>query len=155
MTYRKVKYLTNSKEFRELIVKYRLKFRVIDNQKIIVFSDYLIFEIYGFCTEVIFYFDIYTADLKWYSNVDRLLEGKDKETIKFIYNLQVIKRNRVLIKSLQGSESNTLKAEQHFFTYIQLLDELLNDFLTCKNISQCFFSPTSEYKRTELKKLLN
>ncbi|MEO6904689.1 MAG: hypothetical protein ABI315_16290 [Bacteroidia bacterium] len=151
MMYREVKYLANSYELKELISKYKLKLKVVDNQQIFIISKCFVIEIYGLIPETIFYFDLYSIDLKLYSSIDRILSDHDSGKISSIYQQQINKMKGVLIHKLQGNEENTLKAERCFFTYVQLMDDILSDLLFCKrNIYLHHFTETFEYKYKEL-----
>lgn len=156
MTLREVNYLVDSREFLKLTEKYKLKTKIYVNEKIFILSECYVFEIYGLVVEDFFYFDMYSIDLNYYSNIDRLLSDYDSGRIHSVYQLQMVNRSQVYIPFLQGSEENTLKAEQYFFTMLQLMDELLSDILTCKKeIKKEHWSPIFEPKKNQLKVILS
>lgn len=161
MKYREIQYLANTQEFQRFIKKYNLKSEVVNNEKIFLISECLIFEIYGLVVEDFFYFDIYSIDLKFNSNINRLLEEFESEKLQSVFQSQIKLRNKVLIPSLQVSQlqSNlelTLKSEVYFFTMIQLMDELLSNILTCeKEIKMDHWSNVFEHKKIELINVIN
>jgi hypothetical protein len=154
MTYREVDYLTKTKEFRTFVNKYRLNF-LQDNNIIYLLSECYLLEIYGLGVEEHFYFEIYSKDYKFYSNVDRLLAGTDRDRIKSISQRQINLRV-VPIAAANNNPQRTLKAEQFFFGYLSIMDELLSDFLLCKfNLGDENFTSTPLVKQTQLVNILN
>lgn len=152
MTLREVKYLVDSYEFQNLTNKFNLKSKVFGNEKILLISECFVLEIYGLVVEDFFYFDLYSVDLYFYSNIDRLLSDFDSGRIQSVYQSELVNRRQVTIPMLQGNEVNTLKAEQYFFTMLQLMDELLSDVLSCqKEIKKEHWSETFEVKKNQLK----
>jgi hypothetical protein len=155
MTLREITYLTESDELKILLDKYNLKAKIFDNQRLFLVSNCIIFEIYGLVVEDFFYFDIYTNDLKQYSNIDRILSDFDPKKIQYAYQSQINTRKQVAVPVTQGYEINTLKAEQYFFTMLQLMDELLSDILLCKkNINKKHLTETFDFKKNELERIL-
>lgn len=155
MTLREVKYLADSIELQTLISKYSLQLEIINNEKIFLISRCFIFEIYGLVVEDFFYFDLYPIELNLYSSLDRLLSDFDSKKIQSVYQAQITRRKKISISKLQGNEENTLKAEQYFFTMIQLMDELLVDIMFCKNkIGEQHCSEIFDYKKKELERIL-
>jgi len=154
MKYREIEYLTNSKEFIAFKIKYNLDVKIEKGEKIFLSSRFLIVEIYSFCVESIFYFDVYTIDYKWYSNIDRLLEKMDQMIIQSILKKEIEKRTTVLSPRLQSNEDRTLRSEQNFFACIAFFDLLLSDFLIQKEkIDFNLFSESSQAKRIELERI--
>ena len=152
MTCREVQYLADSEEFLEFVSKYKLKLKVENNQFIYMLSSCYIIQVHGLVIEDIFYFDFYSVDLKYSSTLNRLISDFDSKKLQNIYQSQVKKRKNITIPKLQGNKDNTLKAEQHFFTSLQLMDELLSDIMTCKNeIKKEHRSNIFEYKKNQLK----
>jgi hypothetical protein len=152
MTLREVKYLVDSYEFQNLTNKFNLMTRVFGNEKIFLLSECFVFEIYGLVVEDFFYFDIYSVDLNFYSNIDRLLSDFDSRRIQSVYQSELVNRKQVAIPFLQGNKVNTLKAEQYFFTMLQLMGELLSDILSCqREIKKEHWSETFEVKKKQLK----
>jgi hypothetical protein len=155
MTLREVKYLADSIELQAFIIKYSLKLKFINNEKILLISKCFVFEIYGLVVEDFFYFDLYPTGLNFYSNVDRLLSDFDSGKIQSVYQFQIKSRKKIAIPKLQGNEENTLRAEQYFFTMIQLMDELLEDVMFCKKkIGEKHCSEIFDYKKIELERCL-
>ncbi len=156
MTYREVQYLADSEEFLQFVSKYNLKFKVENNQLIYLLSSCYIIQVYGLVVEDIFYFDIYSVNLKYSSTLNRLITDFDSEKLQSIYQAQIKSRKNITIPKLQGNKDNTLKAEQYFFTILQLMDELLSDIMTCKKeIKKEHWSPIFEPKKEQLKVILS
>lgn len=157
MTNRNFKEIKLTTEFVDFINKYQLKLKCDSEERIILQSNCLIIEIHGLYIEDILYFDFYTKDLAKYCNVDRLLSLKESKKIQEIYEKEKTLRTKPLVKNaLDNNPDRTLRAEQFFFSYIKIMDELLNDFLRCKlDDYMIFFSPTFENKKQELMKILN
>jgi hypothetical protein len=160
MTYREIQYLADSYEFRFFTKKYNLKSKVLNNEKLLIISDCLIFEIYGLVVEDFFYFDLYSIDLKFCSTLNRLLTAFDSKILQTVYETQTKQRKRVLIpipqiSQLQSNLDLTLKSEVYFFTMLQLMDELLSDILLCKkNINKKHLTETFDFKKKELEHIL-
>jgi len=155
MTLRDVKYLADSIELQALINKYSLRLEVINNERIFLISGCFIFEIYGLVVEDFFYFDLYPIELNFYSNLDRLLSDLDSEKIQSVYQSQITSRKKSISSKLQGDEKNTLRSEQYFFTMLQLMDELLPNFLLCKQaLGKQHCTEIFDYKKQELERIL-
>jgi hypothetical protein len=153
MEYRNLKDLTSSKEFKKFIEKYSFSYSFLDNRLILI-SHCLIMQIHSFVIENIVYFDIYTKDAESNTNVDRLLKNKNHVIIKDIYSKTQLERQTIFSKNFNSHPEVQLKAEQFFFCYLELMDELLSDFFNC-NMSDYMdcFTPTFEYTKKELIKL--
>lgn len=155
MTYREVKYLADSIEMQTLMSKYSLTLKIINNEKIFLISRCFVYEIHGLVVEDFFYFDLYPIELSFCSSLDRLLSDFDSKKIQSIYQSQTTRRKKIAISKLQGNEENTLKAEQYFFTMIQIMDELLEDLMFCKKkIRKQHCSEIFDYKKKELMSVL-
>lgn len=155
MMLREVKYLSESIELKGLTDKYNLKLQVVENQKIYLVSKCFVFEIYALVVEDFFYFDLYSIDLKYSSTLNVLLSDFDSGKLHSVYQTQITTRKDVLIPKLQGNEENTLKAEQYFFTMLELMDELLTDIMFCKKeIEKEYWSEIFDHKKKELQSIL-
>ena len=160
MTLREVNYLVDSCEFQNLTSKFNLKFKVFGNDRILLKSKCFVLEIYGLVVEDFFYFELYSVDLNFYTNIDRLLTDFDSGRIQSVYQTQIATRKQVLMPYLQISQEQsnfefTLKAEVYFFTILQLMDELLSDVLSCqREIKKEHWSETFEVKKNQLKIVL-
>lgn len=145
MTYRNLKYLLYNDIFKNFVKKYNFKINIDDT--ILLVSDCIILEIYGFYVEDIIYFDIYTGNYKNYTNVDRLCDNIPDKII-----LDILKRVRSthqepIIKSNEINLVVALKAEQWFFIYIEIMNEFFDDFLKCNfDVYEQYFTPTFENK---------
>ena len=90
------------------------------------------------------------------SSIFSLLSDKDVTKMISVRDKQKQNRTELLSKLENGINKDVaLRAEQFFFTYIQLMDELLSDFLMC-NQSQYIklFTPNSEFRKSELANFL-
>ena len=154
MMFREIKYLTEDKLFKNFIRKYGLKIMIL-NKRAYITSSCFVIEVYGFCTESHFYFDVYTSDLKRTSNIGRLLYEKDKSKLREIYEAEKRDRVEVLSENLETSQEITLKAERHFFTYIKVMDIFLADFLRCtSHFNLSLFDPVIRSKEEALREIL-
>ncbi|MCP9754932.1 hypothetical protein EGI26_07170 [Lacihabitans sp. CCS-44] len=156
MTLREVCYLSETVELKHLVNKNNLTLKVVDNQKIYLTSKCLVFEIYGLVVEDFFYFDFYSIDLNLYSSLDRILSDFDSGKLHSVYQKQIDTRKEVLISYLQGNKESTLRAEQYFFTMLQLMDEILTEIMSCKKqIGEQHWTKIFDHKRKELESVLN
>ena len=155
MKYREINYLANSDKFKEFCLKYHLKTKVFNNEKLFLVSKCFVFEIYGLVVEDFFYFDLYSIDLKSKTTLNMLLADFDSRKLNEIYKSNVSIRTKVLIANIQGSEEYTLKAEQYFFTMFQIMEELLSKFMSCeKKIDIKYFTQCIDFKKKELENIL-
>ena len=151
MTLREVNYLANCYELQEFVDKYNLRVKLVDNQFIYLISKCLVIRIHGLVVEDFFYFDLYSIDLKKSSTLNVLLSDFDSEKLRSVYQSQIHSRTEVLIKNLQGSKEKTLRAEQYFFTMLQLMDELLGEIMSCKKeIREEYWNDIFDFKAKQL-----
>jgi hypothetical protein len=155
MTLREVYYLSETVELKHLVNNNNLNLKVVDNEKIYLKSKCYIFEIYGLVVEDFFYFDLYSIDLDFYSSLDRVLSDFDSGIVHSVNQKQIAARKKVLISCLQGNKDSTLKAEQYFFSMLQLMDEILTEIMSCKKeIGKQYWTRTFNQKRKELESVL-
>ena len=118
-------------------------------------SNSLLIEIYAYSIEEVIYFDIYTNNLQNYTNIDRLLEGFDKNSILSILEHQIKTRN-ISISDDDNTPNLeiTLKFEQLLFAYIDMCTRVLDDFFKGNfNEFEACFSETFYVKKTLLEKI--
>lgn len=145
MTYRNLKYLVYNDIFRNFVKKYNFKINISDT--ILLVSDCIILEIYGFNIEDIVYFDIYIENYKKYTNVGRLCEGKPDKAILDILKIISNTHQEPIIKSNEINLVVALKAEQWFFMYIEIMKVFFDDFLKCNfGGYEQYFTPTFHNK---------
>jgi hypothetical protein len=151
MTYRNLIEISETNEFKLFIIKYNLDLITVDD-RLLILSKCFIIDIYGFNVEDVIYFDVFSKDLNLTSSIFTLLSEKDAKRMIDIRDDQ--KRSRVKIVSTIANNINkdtALRAEQFFFTYINIMDELLGDFFMCYNNNYFkFFIPNFEQRKKEL-----
>ena len=150
MKYREIEYLLTNTEFENFISKNNLKVRII-NDSIFLSSKCFVLEIFALEIENFFYFTFYTNNFEKYSNVEELLKDASMISVNKIINKSNLEHSKTISTNKSINEENLLKAEQHFFATISLMEELLSDFLTCKDGSYYSkFFHNSELKKNQL-----
>lgn len=154
MTKRNLNKISSTLEFNSFINSYNFKMKLIEGS-IFLKSNSLLIEIYAYTIEEVIYFDIYTNNLQNYTNIDRILEGFDKNSILSILEHQ--RKTRNISISDDDNTPNleiTLKFEQLFFAYIDMCSKFLDDFLKGNfNEFEACFSETFEVKKMQLEKI--
>jgi hypothetical protein len=155
MKYREVEYLARSNEFLIFVDRFNLLYKIENNQKIILISNCLIIEIYGLVSEDLFYFDISSKDLKYFSSLNRIISDYDSKEFFLIYHNQLKNRTKVLSSSSQVNLNILLKAEQYFFTMIEIMHKILGDYLECKRfLDESYNLEYLTYKKSYLEAML-
>lgn len=150
MKYREIEYLLSNTEFENFISKNNLNVRII-NYSIFLSSKCFVLEIFALEIEIFFYFTFYSNNFEKYSNVEELLKDASMISVNQIINKSNFEHTKTISTNKSVYEENLLKAEQHFFATISLMDELLSDFLSCKDGSYYSnFFQNSELKKNQL-----
>ena len=134
MEYRNLKYIViDNKSFINFVKKHNFKINIDDT--ILLVSDCIILEIYGFHSEDTLYYDIYIENCKVYTNVNRLYDEEKfaKELLEIREHVRNQHQKSLLISSNLNELAllSALNAEQYFFIYTEIMDKLLNDFFSC------------------------